>query len=91
MRLSGVERLTEDRFQNTGTFDVRMEVVDDDGAASELMFTLDVVNPDAPLGDAVVVGPVVILLIGVALVGVFLFRQRKDSTNIPTWPGEGET
>lgn len=91
VRLSGVERLTEDRFQNTGTFDVRMEVVDDDGAASELMFTLDVVDPDAPLGDAVVVGPVVILLIGVALVGVFLFRQRKDSTNIPTWPGEGET
>ena len=85
VRLSGVERLTEDRFQNTGTFDVRMEVVDDDGAASELMFTLDVVDPDAPLGDAVVVGPVVILLIGVALVGVFLFRQRKDSTNIPTW------
>ena len=55
VRLSGVERLTEDRFQKTGTFDVRMEVVDDDGAASELVFTLEVVDPAAPLGDAVVV------------------------------------
>ena len=91
VRLSGVERLTEDRFQETGTFDIRMEVVDDDGAASELLFTLEVVDPAAPLGDAVVAGPVVILLIGLALVGVILLRQRKDSTTIPTWPGEAET
>ena len=91
VRLSGVERLTEDRFQKTGTFDVRMEVVDDDGAASELVFTLEVVDPAAPLGDAVVVGPVVVLLIGVALAVVFLFRQRKESAPIPTWPGEAET
>ena len=91
VRLSGVERLTEDRFQETGTFDIRMEVVDDDGAASELLFTLEVVDPAAPLGDAVVAGPVVILLIGLALVGVILLRQRRDSTTIPTWPGEAET
>ena len=91
VRLSGVERLTEDRFQETGTFDIRMEVVDDDGAASELLFTLEVVDPAAPLGDAVVAGPVVILVIGLALVGVILLRQRKDSTTIPTWPGEAET
>ena len=91
VRLSGVERLTEDRFQKTGTFDVRMEVVDDDGAASELVFTLEVVDPAAPLGDAVVVGPVVVLLIGVAFVVVFLLRQRKHSATIPTWPGEPET
>ena len=68
-----------------------MEVVDDDGAASELVFTLEVVDPAAPLGDAVVVGPVIVLLIGVALAVVFLFRQRKDSAPIPTWPGEAET
>ena len=91
VRLSGVERLTEDRFQKTGTFDVRMEVVDDDGAASELVFTLEVVDPAAPLRDAVVVGPVVVLLIGVALAVVLLFRQKKDSATIPTWPGEAET
>ena len=90
MRLSGVERLTEDRFQKTGTFDIRMEVVDDDGASSELVFTLEVVDSTEPLGDAAVVGPVVILIIGVALAGVFLVRQRKDSTTIPTWPGEAE-
>lgn len=91
VRLSGVDQLTNERFQEAGTFDIRLEIVDDDGASDELQFTLEVRNEDAPLGDAVAFGPLLAILLGLFLVGVFLARQRTEGTNIPTWPGEPET
>ena len=68
-----------------------LRIVDDDGASDELQFSLEVRNEDAPLGDAVAFGPLLVILLGLFLVGVFLARQRTEGTNIPTWPGEPET
>ena len=90
LRLSGVEQLTGERFQETGTFEVRLEVVDDDGAMMDIAFTLEVVDDAAPLRDAVVVGPLVLAIIGLGFAGLFFVRYRKDRANIPTWPSEPE-
>ncbi len=90
LRLSGVEQLTGERFQETGTFEVRLEVVDDDGAMTDIAFTLEVVDDAAPLRDAVVVGPLVLAIIGLGFAGLFFVRHRKDRANIPTWPSEPE-
>ena len=91
LRLSGVVQLTDERFQETGSFDVRLEVVDDDGAMTDIAFTLEVVDDNAPLRDAVVVGPLALVIIGLVFAGLFFVRHRNDRANIPTWPSEPES
>lgn len=90
LRLSGVEALTDERFQEPGSFDVRLEVVDDDGAMSNITFTLVITEDPAPLADAVVLGPLLVLLVGLGLGGLMFARHRKDRASIPTWPSEPE-
>ncbi|MGB1579001.1 MAG: PKD domain-containing protein [Candidatus Poseidoniaceae archaeon] len=90
LRLSGVSLLTEERFQDPGTFEVRLEVVDDDGALDEIQFILEVTDEGPPLADAVVVGPLLVVVVGVALGVLFYVRQRSEVADIPTWPSEQE-
>ena len=90
-RISGVETLTNDRFSEPGVYEVRLEVVDDDGASDELAFTLEVIDEAEPLREAIVLGPLLLVLIGLGLALLMFVRTRRKVPSIPTWPGEQET
>tara|TARA_X000000950_G_C13908838_1_gene658132 strand:+ start:314 stop:1792 length:1479 start_codon:yes stop_codon:yes gene_type:complete len=87
-RLSGMPELTEDRFVDPGSYDIRIEVVDDDGASAEMAFTLEVIEDTESLVESALVGPLILLLIGAGLTLLFFLRNRSQGPSIPTWPGE---
>jgi len=90
-RISGVETLTNDRFPEAGVYEIRLEVVDNDGASDELTFTLEVIVEDEPLREAAVLGPLLLVLVGLGLALLMYVRNRAKAPSIPTWPGEQET
>ena len=90
-RISGVETLTNDRFPEAGVYEVRLEVVDDDGASDELTFTLEVIEEDVALREAAVLGPLLLVLIGLGLALLMYVRNRAQFASIPTWPGEPDS
>ncbi len=90
-RLSGLEQLTEERFQAPGTYEIRFQIVDDDGASDEIQFSLEVVEGDDSLAEVAFVAPLVLLLVGIGITTLFILRTKSKSTDIPTWPGEVES
>ena len=87
-RLSGMPELSEDRFEDPGSYDIRIEVVDDDGASAELAFTLEVIEDTDSLVESVLLGPLLLLIFGAGLALLFFLRNRSQGPSIPTWPGE---
>lgn len=90
-RISGVDTLTNDRFPEAGVYDVRLEVVDDDGASDDLTFTLEIIEEDVPLREAAVLGPLLLVLLGLGLAVFMYIRNRTQVPSIPTWPGEQDS
>jgi hypothetical protein len=90
-RISGVETLMNDRFSEAGVYEVRLEVVDDDGASDELTFTLEVIDEDEPLREAAVLGPLLLVLVGLGLAVLMFVRNRAKAPSIPTWPGDQDS
>jgi hypothetical protein len=90
-RISGVETLTNDRFPEAGVYELRLEVVDDDGASDELTFTLEVIEEDVPLREAAVLGPLLLVLVGFGFALLMYVRNRAQVASIPTWPGEPDS
>ena len=80
--------LSEDRFEDPGSYDIRIEVVDDDGASAELAFTLEVIEDTDSLVGSVLLGPLLLLIFGAGLALLFFLRNRSQGPSIPTWPGE---
>jgi hypothetical protein len=65
--------------------------VDDDGASDDLTFTLEIIEEDVPLREAAVLGPLLLVLLGLGLAVFMYIRNRTQVPSIPTWPGEQDS
>lgn len=82
--------LTQSDFQDNGLHTVRVEVVDNDGASTEVAFSLTIEDDQPiPLGEQRWFGSLS-LLVGMSVLGLLvLARRTMVQQQIPLWPGVG--
>ena len=87
--VSGKSALNQSDFEDSGSYDIRMVVTDDDGESSEIQFTLlleDTENNSANSGN--LIGTVSILFIIFFGSSILFMRRNKNRTSlnrIPKW------
>ena len=82
--------LTQDDIADAGVHAVRVEVVDSEGASTEVAFTLTIEEPETrSLGEQRWFGSFS-LVVSVAVLGLLVVAKRAlEQEEIPTWPGAG--
>ena len=87
--VSGKSTIQSSDFSETGTYDVRLVVQDNDGASSEVSFQVhisDEITSNALSSQTLLFSGTVIFL-AILLLGVFINSSRKhaNQTNVPKW------
>lgn len=82
--------LTQDDFSDAGVHAVRVEVVDGEGASTEVAFSLTIEEPETrSLGEQRWFGSLS-LVVSVTVLGLLVVAKRAmEQEEIPTWPGAG--
>lgn len=87
--VSGKSALNQSDFAQTGSYEIRMVVTDDDGGSSEIQFTLlveDTGSTSSSLGTLeIIVSIFIILILCCSIMFVRRKQQRSSLNQIPKW------